>query len=281
LSVGVEVHYLCAVTPQPWFAVLQYFGRGFAGWQRQRVERTVQGEFEAALERLAGSRVACHAAGRTDAGVHALGQVVSFALERPWEAADLERALNALVPDDLWVFRTGAAPPGFHARKSASARCYRYLVGCDTASRSPFRHPFEWALGRSLDGALLEQAASAFRGTHDFRAFSAAGPPRPHYRCAVRHAEWRARADGQGFIFTIEADRFLHRMVRFLVGISVDVALRRRPLDDIPRLLASTDNQEASPPAPPAGLYLVGARYPELDLERNLGLCSSFSTPRI
>jgi tRNA pseudouridine38-40 synthase len=269
------------VSPQPWFAVLQYFGRDFAGWQRQPVQRTVQGEFEAALERLAGARVVCHAAGRTDAGVHALGQVVSFALERPWAPPDLERALNALLPDDLWVFRTGEAPPGFHARKSASARCYRYLVGCDAAANSPFRRPFEWPLGRPLDADLLDRAAAGFRGTHDFRAFAAVGQIRPHYRCAVRLAEWRARRDGEGFIFTIEADRFLHRMVRFLVGMSVDVALRRRPLDDIPRLLAGTDNQEASPPAPPAGLYLVGARYPQLDLERDLGLCSSFSTPRI
>jgi tRNA pseudouridine38-40 synthase len=97
----------------------------------------------------------------------------------------------------------------------------------------------------------------------------------------VQHVEWRARSDAEGFIFTIEADRFLHRMVRFLVGMSVEIALRRRPLDDIPRLLAGTDNQEASPPAPPEGLYLMGARYPQLDLERDLGLCSSFSTPRI
>jgi tRNA pseudouridine38-40 synthase len=268
------------VSGQPWFAILQYFGRGFAGWQRQRVERTVQGELEAVFARLTGARVACHAAGRTDAGVHALGQVVSFSLERRWEATDLERALNALLPDDTWVARAGRAPPGFHARRDAVSRCYRYVVGCDAAARSPFRRPFEWALGRPLESALLNAAAAAFRGTHDFRALAAAGQTKPHYRCTVRHAEWRARADAEGFIFTIEADRFLHRMVRFLVGMSVDVARRRRSVDDIPRLLAGTDNQEASPPAPAAGLYLAGARYPQLDLERDFGQCSSFSTPR-
>jgi tRNA pseudouridine38-40 synthase len=271
---------LACVTESAWFAILQYCGHGFAGWQRQPANRTVQAEVEAALERLAGQKVVCHAAGRTDTGVHALGQVVSFSLVRPWQAADLERALNALLPDDVWVARAGPAPPGFHARKDAVSRRYRYVVGCDAAAASPFRRPYEWPLSRPLDGDALTAAAAGFRGTHDFRSFSAVGQVKPHYRCAVMRAEWQARPDAQGFIFTIEADRFLHRMVRFLVGMSVEIALRRRPLDDIPRLLAGTDNQEASPPAPPAGLYLLGARYPQLDLERDLGLCSSFSTPR-
>jgi tRNA pseudouridine38-40 synthase len=277
----VAIAILAGVTGQAWFAIVQYFGRGFAGWQRQPADRTVQGEIETALERLAGARVVCHAAGRTDAGVHALGQVVSFDLARAWDAVELGRALNALLPADVWVARTGPAPAGFHARKDAVARRYRYVVGCDPAAASPFRRPFEWALGRPLDGRALDAAALAFRGTHDFRAFSATGQVKPHYRCAVQHVEWRARSDAEGFIFTIEADRFLHRMVRFLVGMSVEIALRRRPLNDIPRLLAGPDNQEASPPAPPDGLYLMGARYPQLDLERDLGLCSSFSTPRI
>jgi tRNA pseudouridine38-40 synthase len=272
---------LPAVAPQSWFAILQYAGGGFAGWQRQPADRTVQSELEAVLARLAGARVVCHAAGRTDAGVHALGQVVSFPLERPWDPPDLQRALNALLPEDIWVARAGHAPEGFHARRDAVSRRYRYLVGCDAAAFSPFRRPFEWALGRELDGAALAAAGAAIVGSHDFRAFSSAGQVKPHYRCAVQRAEWRTRPDAEGFIFSIEADRFLHRMVRFLVGMAVDVALRRRPLDDIPRLLEGTDNHDASPPAPPGGLYLMGARYPQLDLERDLGLCSSFSTPRI
>jgi tRNA pseudouridine38-40 synthase len=272
--------YLPPVTGQPWFAVLHYAGWGFAGWQRQPVDRTVQGEVERALERLEGTRVACHAAGRTDAGVHALGQVISFHLSRPWEAPALLRALNALLPDDVWVARTGPAPAGFHARRDATARCYRYVVGCDAAANSPFRRPFEWPVGERLDSGALAASAEAFRGTHDFRAYSAVGQVKPHYRCRVAVAEWRTRSDAEGFIFVIEADRFLHRMVRFLVGMSVEVARRRRPVDDIHRLLGGTDNHEASPPAPAAGLYLMGARYPQLDLERDLGLCSSSSTPR-
>src|SRR5213079_34930 len=131
----------------PCYAVIQYVGRDFAGWQIQRSDRTVQGEFEAILQRLTGERILTHAAGRTDAGVHALGQVVSFRIPSPWEATELLRALNSLLPSDIWVARTGRVPEGFHARKHAEARVYRYVVGCDAAAFSPFRRPFEWALG--------------------------------------------------------------------------------------------------------------------------------------
>lgn len=268
------------MTDRTWFAVLQYVGHGFAGWQRQARDRTVQGEVEGALARLTGgARVLVHAAGRTDTGVHALGQVVSFRLDRPWTDGDLARALNAVLPGDIWAVRVGRAAPGFHARKHATARCYRYVVGCDAGARSPFRRPFEWALACPLDHAALQGAADCVRGTHDFRALSAAGQVKPHYRCTLGIAEWRARPRGEGFIFHVEADRFLHRMVRFLVGISVEVALGRRPVDDLRHLLQSTDNREASPPAPPEGLYLVGARYPAHFLGGDLDLCSSFSTP--
>lgn len=248
----------------PCYAVLHYVGYPFSGWQRQLSQRTVQGELERVLERLVGRRVATNAAGRTDAGVHALGQVVSFRVPARWEPIALHRALNALLPADVWVARVGRAPEGFNARRHATARCYRYVVGCDAAAQSPFRRPFEWALGQPLDRTLLDGAAAAFLGEHDFRAFSAVGQRKPHYRCRVTVSRWDARQNDEGFIFTIEADRFLHRMVRFLVGTMVDVARGRRPLADIGRLLGSTSNSDASPPAPPEGLYLVGARYPHL-----------------
>lgn len=248
-----------------YFAVLHYTGHGFSGWQRQPAARTVQGELEAALERLARRRTAATAAGRTDAGVHALGQVVSFRLPRPWLPVELLRALRALTPPDIWVARVGRAPDGFNARKHARSRRYRYAVGCDAGAASPFRRPYEWALGAPLDRAMLDETAHRFRGEHDFRAFSAAGQPRAHHRCRVLVSEWHPRPGGEGFIFTVEADRFLHRMVRFLVGVMVDVARERRPSSDIPRLLRAADNSEASTPAPPQGLYFIGARYPELE----------------
>ena len=248
------------------YAILQYAGHEFAGWQRQPRARTVQGEVERVLERLTSHRVVTHAAGRTDAGVHALGQVVSFRVPTSWRPADLRRALNALLPDDIWVADVGEAPDGFHARRDAEARRYRYVVGCDAAAFSPFRRPYEWALGYALDGLALAAAARALPGEHDFRSFSAVGQRKPHYRCRIALAEWSERDGGQGYIFTIEADRFLHRMVRFLVGAMVDIGRARRPAEDMERLLTHRDNREASAPAPPGGLYLVQARYPRLNL---------------
>jgi tRNA pseudouridine38-40 synthase len=249
---------------QPCFAVIHYVGHGFAGWQRQKSDRTVQGEFERVLERLARHRVPAIAAGRTDAGVHALHQVVSFRMPGRWEPGALHRALNALLPPDIWVARVGHVPAVFNARRSASARRYRYVLGCDGASLSPFRRPFEWALAQPVDGALLAEAARSLPGEHDFRAFSAVGQAKPHYRCRIAIATWEARRDAEGFIFDVEADRFLHRMVRFLVGTMVDIGRGRRPVTDVARLLTQPDNSEASPPAPPEGLYLVGVRYPQM-----------------
>jgi tRNA pseudouridine38-40 synthase len=249
----------------PYYAVLHYLGHGFAGWQRQPSQRTVQGELESALRRLAGQHIVTHAAGRTDTGVHALGQVVSFRVPKRWEARALLRALRGVLPDDVWAARVGQAPEGFHARRDATSRRYRYVVGCDPSAFSPFRRPFEWALGVPLDSDLLDASAALFAGEHDFRSLSTAGQPKPHYRCRVVVSEWQARPHQEGFIFTVEADRFLHRMVRFLVGIMVDVARHRRTLGEVERILGSSSNHEASPPAPPHGLYFIGARYPQLD----------------
>src|SRR5205807_28112 len=156
-----------------------------------------------------------------------LGQGVGFVAPDRWQGQveGLRRALNALAPRDIWVERLYAMRSGFHARKSATARRYRYLIGTDDASQSPFRRPYEWALGRTLDPTLLGAAAQALPGEHDFRGLAAAGAAKPDYRCRVALAEWAPRADGAGVMFTVEADRFLHRMVRFLVGAMVDVAL--------------------------------------------------------
>ncbi len=256
--------YLVLVTSRPCLAVIQYDGGQFVGWQRQPTGRTVQAEFEAVLERLMGRRIAATGAGRTDTGVHALGQAVSFAVDERWtgDVAGLGRALNGLLPRDIWVAQVHSMCPGFNARRSATARRYRYVIGTDAASHSPFRRPYEWALGRALEPGPLEAAAATLTGEHDFRGLAAAGAEKPDYRCRVALAQWAPRADGTGVTFTIEADRFLHRMVRFLVGTMVDIALGRRPSQDLPQLLTATDNQAASPPAPPQGLYLAAVTYP-------------------
>ncbi|MBI1967284.1 MAG: tRNA pseudouridine(38-40) synthase TruA [Gemmatimonadetes bacterium] len=252
------------MTSRPYLAVIHYDGGQFVGWQRQATGRTVQAEVEAVLARLTGRRTTATGAGRTDSGVHALGQGVGFSVAAKWTAdtESLRRALNALLPRDIWVERVDPMRPGFHARNSAMARRYRYVIGTDDGGRSPFRRPYEWALCRPLDLGVLAAAATTLVGEHEFRGLAAAGAATPHYRCRVALAEWAPRADGAGVMFTIEADRFLHRMVRFLVGAMVEVALGRRPLSDLSRLLAATDNQAASPPAPPQGLYLVAVRYP-------------------
>jgi len=214
------------------------------------------------MERLCGRRIVAHAAGRTDAGVHALGMGVSFAAPSKWTADALRRALNALLPRDCWVESVVPMKPGFHARRSAAARRYRYDVGTDQAAFSPFRRPYEWALGRRLDIAAMRRAADLVQGQHSFEAFAARSGPKPHYRCRVAMARWEPRDSDRGFRFHITADRFLHHMVRFLVGTMVDIGLARRPIDEMATLLASADNRLTSPPAPPQGLYFVAADYP-------------------
>jgi tRNA pseudouridine38-40 synthase len=246
--------------------VLQYDGARFAGWQRQREARTVQGEVEAALARLCGRPVPVTGAGRTDAGVHARGQAAGVRVDVKWTPHALRRALNAVLPDDVWVAAAHAMRPDFHARFGATARRYAYVVGLDDAARSPFRRGREWAYARPVDRALLDAAAACVVGDHAFRAFAVQGtaPADDHHRCVVAEARWRDReAEGvDGLVFEVEANRFLHHMVRFLVGTMLDVASGRRPPDDLPRLLAAASNREVSAPAPPHALYLDAVRYP-------------------
>ncbi|MGH6690931.1 MAG: tRNA pseudouridine(38-40) synthase TruA [Gemmatimonadales bacterium] len=243
-------------------AILHFDGGAFVGWQRQPAGRSVQGEFERVLERLTGHRVSAYAAGRTDAGVHAQGLGVSFALPARWTAEDARRALNALLPADCWVERVTPMRHGFHARKSAVTRRYRYDVGADEASASPFRRRYEWALGRAVDVRAMRLAAAQLRGEQDFTAFSVRGQLKPHHRCRITLSDWTDRADGRGVSYHVQADRFLHHMVRMLVGTMVDIGLGRRPVADISALLARGDNLETSPPAPAEGLYFVAAAYP-------------------
>ncbi|HET6779142.1 MAG TPA: tRNA pseudouridine(38-40) synthase TruA [Gemmatimonadales bacterium] len=242
-------------------ATLQYDGTGFVGWQRQPAGRSVQGEFERVLERLFARRTIAHAAGRTDAGVHAIGQGVSFSAPAGWSHSALHRALNALLPRDCWVAAVHPMHSGFHARKSAISRRYRYDVGLDDESASPFRSRYEWALCRSVDVELLHAATKIIGGEHDFRGF-AAKTDKPHYRCRILEANWIERPGNKGISFSIEADRFLQRMVRMLVGTMIDIGTSRRPLTDMAELLDSHDNQNTSAPAPPQGLYFDTVVYP-------------------
>ena len=243
--------------------LLHYDGSAFAGWQRQKSDRTVQAELEAALERLTGSKLPVTGAGRTDAGVHAIGQAAAAEVPEKWQPAEMVRALNALLPPDVWVASACRMQPGFNPRRDATERTYCYRLGIDPAARSPFRRRHEWATPPGIDAALLAAAADAIRGTHSFRGLSAVGQEKPHYRCDVMEAMWQRREDADGYEFWVTADRFLHHMVRFLVGLMVDVARGKRPLSDVAELLGTDDNQQASAPAPAHGLFLVNVRYPK------------------
>lgn len=248
--------------PRPILLVTQYDGGRLAGWQRQPDARTVQGDMEAVLARLCGAPVPAIGAGRTDAGVHAHGQGVGVRVPERWTPHTLRRAMNALLPEDIWIAEAHRMVPEFHPRRSATARRYGYLVGTDEASRSPFRRRYEWPLGRLLDGEALRNEAAVLLGEHTFRAFAVArtAPVDDHHRCIISDARWLER-DG-GWLFEIEANRFLHHMVRFLVGTMVEVAQGRRPRGTIAALLARTDNTETAPPAPASGLSLRRVTYP-------------------
>ncbi len=244
--------------------VLHYDGAGFSGWQRQRNQRTVQEVVEDALERLCGRPVTAFGSGRTDAGVHARGQAVGVSVPARWEPSDLRRAMNALFPPDVWVARADEMRPEFHARYSALSRRYRYVIGTDTESRSPFRRAHELTVAYTLDREALDAAATLIVGEHCFLGFAVRGtaPERHEYRCLVHEAQWIDRECQKGVVFEIEANRFLHHMVRFLVGTMLGVATGQRSIDDIVGLLGATDNGEVSPPAPAHALFLERVTYP-------------------
>ena len=244
--------------------VLHYHGAAFAGWQRQPAARTVQGELERALARLCRAHVPVTGAGRTDAGVHARGQAAGVRVPPRWTPASLRRAMNAVLPGDVWVAAAFAMHPRFHARFDAVARRYTYYVGTDDEARSPFRRARELAYPRPLDRALLDAASARVVGDHCFRAFAVKGtaPETDDHRCVVTAARWRERRSAPGLAFEVEANRFLHHMVRFLVGTMLDVASGRRPLGEMDALLAASDNGGVSAPAPAHPLHLDRVAYP-------------------
>ena len=243
---------------------LAYVGAGFHGWQFQPDRRTVQGEFAAAVARLLGRTVTTVGAGRTDAGVHARGQVAHLDVATAEEAARLVRVLPGAVPDDMAVAAVRPVSPAFNARLGATARRYSYnlLLGRDL-----FR-PHCWQLGADLDRAAMERAAAAVSGVHDFTSFcKAASLKDDGNRCAVDlcRFEWC----GDSAIFHVRANRFLHHMVRNLVGTLVEIGQGRRAADDMASILAARARSRAGGMAPPQGLFLEEVTYPERLLDPN------------
>ncbi|MEM7415971.1 MAG: tRNA pseudouridine(38-40) synthase TruA [Gemmatimonadota bacterium] len=240
---------------------VHYDGSGFRGWQVQPDQRTVQGELEAALSRLANRPTTVLGSGRTDTGVHATGQVASVDMPPSWTADELRTSLNALLPRDVWVEGVVRTHSSFHPRYDARRRSYRYEVGTAPQAASPFHHRWCWPVPQPLDRPLLDEAARLAHGTHDFERFAKAGQPERGSVCTIYGAVWSDT--DLGLRFTVTADRYLHHMVRYLVGTMVEVGRARRPLDDFARLLGCDPSVVTSPPAPAAGLFLHRVEYDE------------------
>jgi len=248
-------------------ATLAYDGTDFFGWQLQsrgRSGRTIQGVLEAALAKLAGgSRVPIVGAGRTDAGVHALGQVASFELARDFEPSALVRALNALLPEDVRVRAAAFAPAGFHARKSARSKLYRYVLDSGPL-QLPHRRRVAGHVAAALDEPAVCEAVSLYRGRRDFASLaSAGGSAATTVRTVTRSEAWFADADeGRTLVYEVEADGFLRRMVRSMVGGLIAVGRGAVSVEELGRALESRDRGAWPPPAPARGLTLVRVDYP-------------------
>jgi tRNA pseudouridine38-40 synthase len=238
---------------------LAYHGAEFAGWAAQPGLRTVQAELEGAIEKRTGQPASLSVAGRTDAGVHAWGQVASFELEGD-PPEELGRALNALTGDDLAVLDAVPAPNGFDARRAAKSRtyCYRVLA-------APVASPFERGLAlfwpHPIDRGLLGRCAEALLGTHDFTAFTPTQTEHVRFEREVLRAEWLVEPKTDVLQFWIEADAFMRNMVRVLVGTMLEVAAGRRSLEDFARLLEGAPREAAGDTARAHGLYLAAVRY--------------------
>jgi tRNA pseudouridine38-40 synthase len=242
---------------------LQYDGSGFFGWQAQKRERTVQGELEAAVTRLTGEKRSVVGSGRTDRGVHATGQVAAVNLPARWSPAEFRRAANAVLPRDVWVQEARRVQPGFHPRYDAISRTYVYRVGLAEEAWSPFRRRWCWPLRDALDRGILDDAARLLPGERSFAAFAKSGQPERGDRCDLHTAAWSAWED-VGLTFTVTANRYLHHMVRYLVGTMVDAARGRRPLAELSALLdPPASGTRTSAPAPAAGLFLARVEYPD------------------
>ncbi|MEZ4414874.1 MAG: tRNA pseudouridine(38-40) synthase TruA [Gemmatimonadota bacterium] len=239
---------------------LHYDGTRYFGWQLQPDAPTVQGEVERIVQRLTGAHRTVLASGRTDRGVHATGQVASVLVPGTWTAEGFGRALNALLPADIWVEQVADVPLAFHPRYDALERTYVYRVGTAPGAHSPFIRPYCWPLDATLDGACLSELAGQVLGERSFKAFARAGQPERGERCRVIRSEWRPW--DLGWELVISADRFLHHMVRYLVGTMVEIARGRRAAAELDRLLGGDDDLRTSPPAPPSGLFLAHVRYP-------------------
>lgn len=238
---------------------LAYDGTDFCGWQIQPNQPTIQGLIETVLTEIEGAAVTIQGSGRTDAGVHAFGQVASFSLKNPIPPENLRKAMNRLLPDTVRVLFVKEVPEDFHARHSARAKTYEYRIWrgeiCPP-NLSRFVHPFPYP----LDEANMQQAAGRFAGTHDFRSLAANdGQP---LQSAVRTIfSSTLEREGEQLTYRVRGSGFLYHMVRNTVGTLIEVGRGNLSPDDIDRILDAKDRSAAGPTAPARGLFLVSVEY--------------------
>jgi tRNA pseudouridine38-40 synthase len=237
---------------------LAYDGTGFHGWARQPGVRTIQGEVEAALGRVLGEPPMLSVAGRTDAGVHAQGQVASFVTDGPVDVAQLHRALNGLLGPEIAVLGVRRVPPGFDARRSAAARIYRYRVRV-AGPPDPFEARFVWHRPGPLAIGRMRRAARHLVGEHDFASFCRTPPPGSGTVRSLRRLTVAGAGDELHVV--AEANAFCHQMVRSLVGTLVRVGAGGLDPESVPDVLVARTRSAAGPVAPPQGLTLVRVRY--------------------
>jgi len=237
---------------------IEYDGTEFSGWQRLRGRPSVQAEIERAIRAVTKETVRLIGAGRTDAGVHALGQVANFHTGSRLPAERIPPALNHHLPATIRILGAGEADPAFHARYSATGRTYRYAVLNRVAPSAILRH-HAYHVPQPLDLGALTEALPALRGTHAFTSFRAVGSAERSTVCTLRRAE--VVRSGDMVVFTFEADRFLRHMVRLIVGTLLRVGVGRLAPQAVAEILAAEDNRRAGPRAPAHGLFLVRVDY--------------------
>lgn len=239
--------------------IIEYDGTGYHGWQRQKQDRTIQQEIERALWSMTARQVTLYGSGRTDAGVHALGQVANFLCQTDLSPAVFQKGLNSLLPDDIVIKDCRLVDESFHARYDVLSKIYHYRILNRQLPAAIGRH-YAWHVRRKLDTAAMRWAISDIIGTHDFKAFEGAGSPRSHTTRTVMAAELIEGSDGS-ILFKIEADGFLRYMVRNIVGTLVSVGLGKITPAAFKGILESKNRGNAGATAPAHGLFLMEVKY--------------------